>query len=62
MTIRYQGPIKAPIRKGQHVADLLIHTGNTAPQVMPLVAASDVEAAGLFGRMWLGFKQLCGMA
>jgi D-alanyl-D-alanine carboxypeptidase (penicillin-binding protein 5/6) len=62
MTVRYQGPIKAPIRKGQHVADLLIHTGNTAPQVMPLVAASDVEAAGLFGRMWLGFKQLCGMA
>ena len=61
-TIRYQGPIKAPIKKGQHVADLLIHTGNTAPQVMPLVAANDVAEAGLFGRIWIGFKQLFGMA
>jgi D-alanyl-D-alanine carboxypeptidase (penicillin-binding protein 5/6) len=62
MTIRYQGPVKAPIKKGAHVADLLIHTGNTAPQVMPLVAASDVSEAGLFGRIWIGFKQLFGMA
>jgi D-alanyl-D-alanine carboxypeptidase (penicillin-binding protein 5/6) len=62
LTVRYQGPIKAPIKKGDHVADLLIHTGNTAPQVMPLVAADNVGRAGVFGRMWLGFKQLVGMA
>jgi D-alanyl-D-alanine carboxypeptidase (penicillin-binding protein 5/6) len=62
MTVRYQGPIKAPIKKGQHIADLLIHTGNTTPQVMPLVAAEEVSEAGLFGRIWIGFKQLFGMA
>lgn len=62
LTVRYQGPLKAPIKKGAHVADLLIHTGNTPPQVMPLVAGSDVGEAGFFGRMWTGFKQLFGMA
>ena len=62
LTIRYQGPLKAPIKKGDHVADLLIHTGDTVPQVMPLVAGDDVGEAGFFGRIWLGFKHLFGMA
>ena len=62
LTVRYQGPIKAPFKKGDHIADLLIHTGNTAPQVMPLVASQDVSEAGFFGRMWVGLKQLFGMA
>jgi len=62
LTIRYQGPLKAPIKKGDQVAELLIHTGDTVPQVMPLVAAEDVGEAGIFGRIWLGFKQLFGMA
>jgi D-alanyl-D-alanine carboxypeptidase (penicillin-binding protein 5/6) len=62
MKIRYQGPIAAPIQKGQSVAELVITTGDTPPQVVPLVAGEAVERAGLFGRMWLGLKQLVGMA
>ncbi|MEO6582495.1 MAG: D-alanyl-D-alanine carboxypeptidase family protein [Sphingomicrobium sp.] len=62
LKIRYQGPIAAPIAKGQHVADLVVTTADTPPQVVPLVAGEAVERAGLFGRMWLGFKQLVGMA
>ena len=62
LKIRYQGPVKAPIAKGQHVADLVIFTADTAPQVVPLVAGEEVDRAGLFGRMWLGLKQLVGMA
>ena len=62
LTVRYQGPLKAPIKKGDHVADLLIHTGDTAPQVMPLVAGADGGQAGFFGRIWLGFKKLFVMA
>ena len=62
LKIRYQGPVKAPIAKGQHVADLVIFTGDTAPQMVPLVAAEAVDEAGFFGRMWLGLKQLVGMA
>jgi D-alanyl-D-alanine carboxypeptidase (penicillin-binding protein 5/6) len=62
MKIRYQGPIAAPIAKGQHVADLVIITSDTPPQTLPLVAGEDVGRAGLFGRMWLGLKSLFGMA
>jgi serine-type D-Ala-D-Ala carboxypeptidase (penicillin-binding protein 5/6) len=60
--IRYNGPVKAPIAKGQHIADLVITTADTAPQVTPLVAGEAVEEAGFFGRAWIGFLQLIGMA
>jgi D-alanyl-D-alanine carboxypeptidase (penicillin-binding protein 5/6) len=62
MKIRYQGPIAAPIAKGQQVAELVISTPDTPPQVVPLVAGEAVDRAGFFGRIWLGFKQLVGMA
>jgi len=62
MKIRYQGPIAAPIAKGDHIADLVISTSDTPPQVVPLVAGEDVGKAGFFGRMWLGLKSLIGMA
>ena len=62
MKVRYDGPIKAPIAKGQHVADLVVTTTDTGEQVMPLVAAEAVEEAGFFGRIWIGLKQLIGMA
>lgn len=50
----YDGPVRAPIKKGQHIADLLITTADTPPQVMPLVAENDVGEAGFFGRVWAG--------
>ncbi|RIX31628.1 D-alanyl-D-alanine carboxypeptidase family protein [Sphingomonas edaphi] len=61
MKIRYQGPVKAPIAKGQHIADLVVAMPD-GEQVMPLVAANAVDQAGFFGRMWIGLKQLFGMA
>jgi D-alanyl-D-alanine carboxypeptidase (penicillin-binding protein 5/6) len=60
--IRYNGPLVAPITKGQEVAQLVVTTGDTPPQIVPLVAGEDVGKAGFFGRIWLGFKQLFGMA
>lgn len=60
--IRYQGPIAAPIKKGDHVADLVVTTSDSGEQVMPLVAGEDVAKAGFFGRAWIGLKQLLGMA
>ena len=62
MKIRYNGPLMAPILKGQEVAQLVITTGDTPPQVVPLVAGEDVGRAGFFGRIWLGLKQLIGLA
>ena len=60
--IRYDGPLVAPIQKGQAVAQLVVTTGDTPPQVVPLVAGEDVGRAGFFGRAWIGLKQLLGMA
>jgi D-alanyl-D-alanine carboxypeptidase (penicillin-binding protein 5/6) len=62
MKIRYEGPLMAPIAKGQEVAQLVITTGDTPPQVVPLVAGEDVGKAGFFARIWIGLKQLIGMA
>ncbi len=61
MKIRYKGPVKAPIAKGQHIADLVVAMPE-GEQVMPLVAGEAVEQAGFFGRAWIGLKQLFGMA
>ena len=61
MKIRYQGPVKAPIAKGDHVADLVVSMPD-GEQVMPLVAAEAIGQAGFFGRAWLGLLQLIGMA
>jgi D-alanyl-D-alanine carboxypeptidase (penicillin-binding protein 5/6) len=54
MKIRYDGPLVAPIAKGQEVAQLVIITGDTPPQVVPLVAGEAVDRAGFFGRVWIG--------
>ncbi|MFP5328987.1 MAG: D-alanyl-D-alanine carboxypeptidase family protein [Alphaproteobacteria bacterium] len=60
--VRYNGPIKAPIRKGQEIAQLVVTTGDTQPQVAPLVAGADVREAGFFTRAWIGLKGLLGLA
>jgi serine-type D-Ala-D-Ala carboxypeptidase (penicillin-binding protein 5/6) len=62
MKIRYNGPLVAPIAKGQEVAQLVVTTGDTPPQVVPLVAGEDVGKAGFFARIWIGLKSLFGMA
>jgi len=62
MSIAYDGPLKAPIKKGDHVADLIVRTQDGAPQVMPLVAATDVGSAGFFDRVMSGLRHLLGMA
>jgi D-alanyl-D-alanine carboxypeptidase (penicillin-binding protein 5/6) len=59
--IVYQGPIKAPIRQGQHVADLIVTAGGVE-QRMPLVAEQEVGEAGFFGRIWAGLAHLLGGA
>ena len=61
MKVRYQGPVTAPIAKGQHIADLVVAMPD-GEQVMPLVAGEAVGQAGFFGRAWIGLKQLFGMA
>jgi len=56
----YQGPIKAPIKAGDHIADLVITSPGLPDQTLPLVADKDVGAAGFFGRAWAGLTGLFG--
>ena len=60
LRVVYDGPIKAPIKAGQHIADLVVTTPDMPPQRLPLVAETDVGEAGFFGRAWAGFKSLFG--
>lgn len=57
----YQGPVKAPIKAGQHIADLVVSSPDTVPQSLPLVAASDVGEAGFFRRVLAGLRALTGV-
>jgi serine-type D-Ala-D-Ala carboxypeptidase (penicillin-binding protein 5/6) len=61
IVIRYQGPVKAPIAKGDIIANLVVTTPE-GESSLPLAAAEDVAEAGFFRRAWIGFKQLVGLA
>ncbi len=56
----YTGPVKAPIKAGQHIADLVVTTEGGPTSTMPLVAEADVGEAGFFGRAWTGLTSLFG--
>ncbi len=50
--VEYEGPIKAPIRKGQHVANLRVEAPNMSDLVIPLVAGRDVAKASVFSQIF----------
>jgi serine-type D-Ala-D-Ala carboxypeptidase (penicillin-binding protein 5/6) len=62
LTFAYNGPLKAPIKAGQQVGELVVRTPDGPPQVMPLVAAADVGEAGFFDHIANGFRRLFGLA
>ena len=58
-SIVYEGPLKAPIKKGDQVARLRVTTESKATTEVPLFAAQDVERAGVLSR---GFDSLLHLA
>ena len=60
VSVVYDGPLKAPIKAGDHVADLIVRTPDSPPQIMPLTAATDVGKAGFFGHVMNGLHRLIG--
>lgn len=58
LTIRYRGPIQAPIAKGQEVARLRIEIAGQAPHDVPLVAKDAVPKANMFQRLLNGMRGL----
>lgn len=59
MEVVYTGPLKAPIKKGDEVAKLLIKTPSSEQVVeYPLVAAKDVQELGFFAGAIARAKQV----
>lgn len=48
--IVYNGPLKPPVRKGDEVARLRVTSSTNAVNEVPLIAAEDVEPAGVWRR------------
>ncbi len=49
--IIYEGPVPAPVRRGQEIARLVIEVPGLEPVERPLVAGADVEEATAFGKV-----------
>jgi D-alanyl-D-alanine carboxypeptidase (penicillin-binding protein 5/6) len=58
LTVRYRGPVEAPIAKGQKVAFLRVSVPGQAPHDVPLVAAEAVPEANAFQRFVNGLVGL----
>ena len=54
----YEGPLSAPIAKGDAVAKLVVSAPDMKDIEVPLVAGSDVGQLGLFGRLGAALKYL----
>ena len=58
VTLVYDGPVKAPIAKGQKIAELVVTTPGLPTARLPLVATEAVAAAGPLGRVGGAFRHL----
>jgi serine-type D-Ala-D-Ala carboxypeptidase (penicillin-binding protein 5/6) len=58
LTIRYEGPLRAPIDKGEQVAELEIAAEGMRPARIPLVAAERVDEANAFERLINGVANI----
>jgi D-alanyl-D-alanine carboxypeptidase (penicillin-binding protein 5/6) len=58
--IVYDSAVPAPVNKGAQVARLVISAPEMDTIELPLVAGSDIERLGLFGRMGAAVKHLLG--
>ena len=58
VSITYEGPIPAPIEKGERIATLVVSASDAETLMVRLVAGASVEQLGRFGRMSAAFKHL----
>jgi D-alanyl-D-alanine carboxypeptidase (penicillin-binding protein 5/6) len=61
VTVRYNGPVVAPIAAGQEIGQVVISVPGKPDRNVPLVAAEEVPSTNIFGKMWLGMRSLIGV-
>lgn len=54
----FEGPVPAPVLKGQQIGKLVISAGEITPLEVPVYAGADVERLGMFGRVVAALKHL----
>ena len=60
LAIRYKGPVRAPIAKGQPIATLVVRVAGQPDEALPLVAADEVAKGGVLARLRDGFLAFAG--
>ncbi|GGF64359.1 D-alanyl-D-alanine carboxypeptidase [Terasakiella brassicae] len=58
VTVKYDGPIPAPIKKGQQLAKVVISAPDTKSVEIPLYAAEDAGRLGFVGRLGAALKSI----
>jgi D-alanyl-D-alanine carboxypeptidase (penicillin-binding protein 5/6) len=48
VSLNYSGPVKAPIQKGDKVAELIIKKKNDIVKTLPLYASNDLKKVNFF--------------
>lgn len=56
--VRYDGPIPAPIERGQEIATLVIEAPDIQPLSFPLQAGTNVERMGIVNRMFAALRHI----
>jgi D-alanyl-D-alanine carboxypeptidase (penicillin-binding protein 5/6) len=58
VTLAYDGPVRAPIEKGQKIGTLHVTAPDFPGAEVPVVAAESVSRSGVFARIYLGLRAL----
>jgi D-alanyl-D-alanine carboxypeptidase (penicillin-binding protein 5/6) len=58
VAVKFEGPVPAPVAKGQPLGTLTITMPDVEPMVLPLIAGDDVERLGLMGRLGAAFNYI----
>ncbi len=61
LALRYQGPVRAPIRAGDPVGQLVVKVDGQEPSAIQLVAAQGVAEAGTIARLRNGVLEAIGL-
>ena len=58
VSLKYVGPIKAPIQKGDEIGTLIIEEKNDKITSIPLYANEDVKKVNFFKSLFLSFNYM----
>jgi D-alanyl-D-alanine carboxypeptidase (penicillin-binding protein 5/6) len=58
VTLRYDGPLRAPIAAGQQIGTLTVSVPGKPDKVVPAVAAAAVPSNGFLDKMMMGLQVL----